>query len=164
MKDIAILSYAAGIIDGEGTVGYVATKPKDRPGVHGFIRVSVGNTDLRLIGWLHEHFGGHITRRKKVKEYHKKSYDWVVVSNDAMCFLKKVVPFLLIKKERAEYLLGNVAFVTRHGHQTRKCGLELNDARIALRDAMKAFNRKCEPPATTKRDGDTNGSGVDAIV
>jgi len=160
MHSKEVLAYAAGIIDGEGCVQYIAHRPKDRIGVRGYVRVSVGNTDLRLIGWLYEHFEGHVTSRPKQKQAHKQSYDWVIASNKAIEFLKTVIPYMVIKKERSQYLVEN-AIALRH---STRHSVEFDRGRLELKERMHLFNRKGEPPATTKRDGGTDGTGTDAIV
>ena len=154
MRTREMLAYAAGIVDGEGCVQYVANTAGDRPGVKGSVRVSVGNTDMRLIAWLHDRFGGHITTRRKLKRHHKQSWDWVVASGGAIDFLKKIEPFLLIKKERASFLLENAYLLT--GHSTKR-NVPRDEMKIALREAMSMFNARGLPPATTKRDGPDRG-------
>ena len=67
MNENEKLAYLAGIIDGEGTI--VIAKGKIRKGRinHPYsLRLVVMNTDIRLIEWLKENFGGSIHTKRSI--------------------------------------------------------------------------------------------------
>lgn len=95
------LAYTAGILDGEGCIR--ANKQKSGTAV---IRVHITNTDEILIKWLHQKFGGYVWKESKAyMENAKIRFVWELSSKKAEEFLKKVKPFLLIKKDRVELAL-----------------------------------------------------------
>lgn len=96
-----ILSYAAGIIDGEGCIGiHKHGKHKGGTVIYG-VRVIVGNTDRRLVEFLKDNFGGSFSKRKVVGN-RKKAYAWELSSNLAANFLRIIYPYLLLKQKQAK--------------------------------------------------------------
>jgi len=102
---INLLNYLAGIIDGEGTIRIKKQKPRKRhnKGFYYFGLVSCGMTDKRPLILLMKTFGGKIYERKRSNR--KPSWDWIVVCNQAINCCKKLLPYLIIKKERAKICL-----------------------------------------------------------
>ena len=112
------LAYAAGIVDGEGSVmlQYASGTDRFRSAV-----VSVASTSPELLDFLKENFGGRIRGKPKYKDYHKDSYQWDIRNNDAVEFLTNIRPYLREKeKVRRTDLLLNVLrpMVRRNGKYT----------------------------------------------
>ncbi len=103
MVDYFDLAYAAGIIDGEGTI--VIEKSHDRKS-RGHIRyrmqVSVTNTNPVLIEWLHDKFNGSTYSFAYDNGKHKDMLIWRISSDKASDFLNAVMPFLKLKKLQAK--------------------------------------------------------------
>ena len=101
------LAYLGGIIDGEGTVGIERVK---RDGKRGrgddsyHIRLTVANTDRKLISWLKEQFGGEARWdvRKKKNENWAETHEWRKKGERAFKLLQKVEEFIVIKKGQVE--------------------------------------------------------------
>lgn len=102
------LAYIAGIIDGEGSI--IISRLKENKGTHKYryqLFVKVVNTDERLLKFLSKKT---LTNYYKDKDHPNKSNSrtsysihWSVsVSED---LLKKVYPFLIIKKEQVDLAL-----------------------------------------------------------
>lgn len=100
-KNIGVLGYAAGMIDGEGSL-YCQSTIKNRR--HYVIRVY--NTDRRCLDFLQKSFGGWVFWRHRGHQHWKNEYSWLV-SNlvDVSRLLEQIVPFLVIKRSRANEAL-----------------------------------------------------------
>ena len=87
-------AYVAGIIDGEGCL-----QLRQRS-----VRITVGNTSPELIDWLHR-FGGFVTGYANPAG-RKPSLVWSVSNRwDCIAVLEATIPYLVIKKARAEEIL-----------------------------------------------------------
>ena len=76
------LIYLAGIVDGEGCI-YLQTQTINRVRYRTF-RLSVTNTNLELIEWLGDNFGGYVYIKKLRNPSYKKCYDWRIGGAKAM--------------------------------------------------------------------------------
>jgi hypothetical protein len=105
------LIYLAGIMDGEGWFSI----QRDQITNHARAKsatytpnIGVANTDFVLIQWLIERFGGNYSTRFPTEGQYgtKIRYEW---HPSKVTFIEKVIPkiipFLVIKKRRAEILL-----------------------------------------------------------
>lgn len=95
--------YLAGIIDGEGYIGINLQKQKKCNRYR--IRLCVCNTNLELLTWLVDNFGGGIYEKRVYKSNHSKSFNWSVGDKSAEEILTVVYPYLIIKKKQAELAL-----------------------------------------------------------
>ena len=96
MNDLE-LAYAAGIIDGEGTIGIVRASPKGRaktPSV--YVQVTLANLNEWLVRWVHSEFGGCICEGKRLGR--PPIWRWTITHKRAIAFIAKIVPYLKIKK------------------------------------------------------------------
>ena len=95
-----LLAYAAGIIDGEGYIGLIpnsAARNSFAP------KVKVSSTDIRLVIFLKNNFGGHLDKlRDHHQPNHKKSAMWTLSNKvNVVPFLKLLLPYLIIKDKQA---------------------------------------------------------------
>lgn len=129
------LAYMAGLVDGEGCVGVHLRKRGDMLTV-----LNVANTDPNLMSWIQERFGGriYIHKRHKDKPRWKVCLSWRVVNLQARSILKVLIPFLTIKKERAELAIGASSL---HGVRGRGRKVSNMSARIALAKTFRELNR-----------------------
>ena len=112
-------SYAAGIIDGEGSI-FITKSHKNDKFKHPV--VSVTNTSSSILDFLLNLYGGNICNQKLYKEYHKKSWIWKIHYNNALDCLKYIYPFLLVeeKRRRAKFLLDYYKkFTKRNGKYSK---------------------------------------------
>ena len=114
LKGSNALAYAAGIVDGEGSICFTSPKGGNYP-YHG-LRVSVTNTNEWLINWFWFSFGGKIYI-KPAHRGRKVCYQWQIWGKSALDFLKVIVPFLQIKRPQAELA---IAFQERKEARLRK--------------------------------------------
>jgi hypothetical protein len=120
-------AYAAGLIDGEGTVTLMKQARAQRRSPV----ISVSSTTKELVDFMKSNFGGHIVTLKPTQ--FKQAYHWQCSHNTALACLEQVAPFLREpeKKRRAELLLSRYKSVTpRNGKysdelETEKQAFEL---------------------------------------
>ena len=100
----AKVAYLAGIIDGEGTIGFYQRSN----GYGSAYYVAVWNTDLELITWVHENFGGKFWTQLRNGPLGTKPLYRVIWNKriHIIAVLEQVLPFLIVKKERANDMLG----------------------------------------------------------
>ena len=98
----AVLAYTAAFLDGEGSVGiHLASRPKGR-GTQGYVlRVGLYNTDPRPLRAMHSIWGGSLQYCNPRKARRLPSWTWALSATKAASFLADVVPFLIIKRDRA---------------------------------------------------------------
>ena len=101
-------AYIAGIIDGEGCLGYywkrIGTSRVHRS------TVTITNCDNSLMDWLRTKFG-HIRAifqtKKETGRMTYVCYHWDITGNQRVRnFLRGILPYLIVKREQAELLLG----------------------------------------------------------
>ena len=92
----------AAFVDGEGTI--TIDKTKKRAGRYAYTqRLQIANTDVRLIDWLVENFGGSYPKPYKDKnETHKDHYNWKIFSVNSYKLIKIMRPYLILKGEQAD--------------------------------------------------------------
>lgn len=155
--ELANAIYLAGIVDADGCITYEGV-PKG--GMSSQIRLLVTNTSTDLVGWLMNNFGGNYhTRHYKNrhifthpttgKKYYgnKDQYEWVLSSGHAIIVLKIILPYLIIKKERAlgaierfynDMILSKLSATVRKSHLKkatkfyRNLGYDWNDPRTTV--------------------------------
>lgn len=85
------LAYIAGLVDGEGCIGFTQNRGRLVP------RIDIANTNKDLIIELQKQFGGCIRESKRAKSNWKTGYHWVVTSKLAIDFLDKIGKYLILK-------------------------------------------------------------------
>jgi len=135
--------YAAGMLDGEGYVSVKKSFTSRDPNwsTHYRIYVSVANTYEPVILWFKNKFGGSIkyAQRGRVEIGHKPCYSWVISAKAAVLFLKLVRPYLIIKKEQADFCMAFQDTVTRTGFRLSE---DVLARREELYQNVKALNKK----------------------
>ena len=112
------LSYIAGFFDGEGSITiHENGKPSPRGKVPNHtLQVSIGNTDPRVLGWIHRNFRGSLIVRKTVKPNHRQVTQWTIRAAAALPFLEAIKPFVRMKIEQVNLA---IAFQkTKYRHNT----------------------------------------------
>jgi len=105
------LAYAAGLIDGEGTIGISELQPNDKCRKNGTrvrkspqhrIYVAITMTDQVAIAWMQLTFGGHFQSLSPRQPQHKPTYRWSLASKAAAEFCETIAPYLKVKRQQAE--------------------------------------------------------------
>jgi hypothetical protein len=123
----------AGIIDGEGTIGIYYSKKQN---IYR-LKIYVVNTNKELITWIQDTFGGYVYSRESNKGW-KTRYEWHCkdISDD---ILKKVFPYLIVKKQQAKIA---IAFRKTHQHHGHNLSPKLKELRKSLWVEVKKLNTR----------------------
>lgn len=102
------LAYLAGIIDGEGCIhiGYYFNKSQNISTYHTLIQIT--STDIALIKWLEENFGGKTsiyTKAQTPKNSTLKPYTWKITGDNLTHICRLVLPYMISKKDQIEIML-----------------------------------------------------------
>lgn len=94
----AELAYAAGIIDGEGTIGI---RPRRDRRTYS-IGVRVAMCEWEAIAFLYQRFGGHINQvKRRDRDRHRLQITWGLAARQAARFCELILPYLLVKNRQA---------------------------------------------------------------
>ncbi|MCK5016398.1 MAG: hypothetical protein KAS32_04925 [Candidatus Peribacteraceae bacterium] len=97
--------YLAGLVDGDGTFRIARQKRKEIWSPKYDCKLRIINTSKTLMVWLKSNFGGSYWVQRKGHSRWKDCYTWEVTSKQAIALTKKIIKYLIVKKERAELLL-----------------------------------------------------------
>ena len=145
---VADLAYTAGIIDGEGCIS-ISPCDYSRRGQHlrknYCMRIFVTTTDAVICPWLQQTFGGAIYAYED-KRYGKKAAlgtvrRWSLSMKASAGFLNAILPYLKLKKERAELALQFCELLRGPGGN-KPLPEENMVARRTCYDQMREFNAK----------------------
>ena len=134
--DNIIFSYTAGLFDGEGSIVIGVSKPNKNNTIvspNHWLQVGITNTDRRIIDWLSKMYGGHISDNSHApsRKSQRPCWQWRILSNQAIPFLKNILPYLICKKEQA--IIAIEFQEKRQGHSRSGCK-RLPDEVIAERE------------------------------
>lgn len=105
------LAWAAGIIDGEGCISL-----NNEHRVQYLLRISVTNTDLRMLTRLRDLFGGSVCGPlKRYKVHHKDRWVWDIKASKAESAIRAMFPYFVTKKQEAELGLQARALIGKVG-------------------------------------------------
>lgn len=116
-------AYAAGILDGEGSICITRNHSDRWPSP----QVSVASNDRELLDWLRLRYGGSITTKQPRKPQHSIAYDWKLTDRRALHFLQIVKPYLVIERKirRCDLLLkAYIDCTPRNGRYTEDMRLK----------------------------------------
>jgi len=143
MWTTAQLAYLAGIIDGEGTF-YIGSSRRTSNGfTHYSSRVYVVNTNLEIIDWLVDNFGGLKYVRKPTNKF-KQRYEWVLDRTKISPIVTAILPYLIIKNKHAEVMLSFRKSFDENAHK-RATSEEIKTLRSQLAQSMKHLNHRGIP-------------------
>lgn len=103
-------AYAAGLIDGEGTVSLI----RNRKGKFRAPTVSMTSTTLELLSFMKGQYGGSIRRHRTYKDHHKQAWVWSIRYDRAIACLEQLLPHLKVPEKvyRARMLVFDYKQVT----------------------------------------------------
>lgn len=103
------IAYVAGIIDGEGCIGFSYKKNKTGHERLTLI-IQVDMTCHEVPEALRTQFGGTIFLINSKDEKHKSHSCWKIYQDEAGEFLKLILPYLIVKKRQAELALAYLKY------------------------------------------------------
>lgn len=131
------LAYFAGFFDGEGSIGIA--KHKSKSCIRGYFHelfIQVSNSNHSVILKFKQYFGGSIIPFKAPKKL--QMWRWTISTRKAFKFLKKILPFLIVKKTQAD--LG-IEFQLKKKHRSSLNDSEFADEQL-IRKKIMILNRK----------------------
>jgi hypothetical protein len=138
------LAYLAGIIDGEGTICIARGKDSRKVHKHYYYipHMKVCNTDLELMKWIHETFGGRMNNtRHETDKWHTLYYvRWNLKKAEKV--LTAIYPYLRVKKRQATVLLEMIGRMGTHSFRGVLLSDHERNVRAMLYDLMARLNRK----------------------
>lgn len=147
-------AYFAGFFDADGCIHIGKRASPYADGQPWFrFQCQIAQVDRNVLARFHERFGGSVRGegRKQVTSTGNPIYVWGVVARDADAFLAAVLPFLVLKRERAELALefrqlfvGENAMPRRwldRPHVRAKCEA-LTARRLATHEQMALLNQR----------------------
>ena len=93
------LAYIAGLFDGEGSIG---SSPSRKAPMNYRVYISIGMCDRAPIDFAASVLGGKVVQCKRMTLSGKPVYTWKLWCQKAADVLEQLMPYLLIKRERAE--------------------------------------------------------------
>jgi len=112
------LAWAAGVVDGEGSIGAYTN------GASAYVlSLQVGNTDFRMVSKLHDMFGGSL-RETNPCASGRTYWQWKINAQKAGEAIRLIMPYLVTKKEQAEVAL---VFVDARGVERGELAGQLRD-------------------------------------
>ncbi len=143
----ALVAYAAGIVDGEGSI-YLARKYyRDLHRVFYTPRITVGNANGKIVDLLYGLFGGAIRLRTEITG--RSYFVWEISCAKAKTAAKMMLPFLRAKKKQAELLIrfqdrvevGKKKYAGKTGKYFSRIPDRELQKRAKLYEQMKEFNQ-----------------------
>lgn len=98
-------AYAAGLMDGEGTIRiqHSTSKYGVRYGIMGDVGMSAKG--LPALTFMQERYGGNITKRRNPTTKWAAAYSWRIFGAEAEAFLRNIQPYLILKQQHATLAL-----------------------------------------------------------
>jgi hypothetical protein len=127
-------AYIAGLLDADGWISmHRANTGQNHRSGHNWL-IGIVNSDLAVLRWVQELFGGSVTERKSnrrspVARNWKTVYDWNPDAKGVANFLQSILPYLRIKKAQAELVLEFIAT-----KQDRRKQYRLTDEVVSRRE------------------------------
>jgi hypothetical protein len=137
--------YLAGLFDGEGSVVIVETKRAARGMRTAFyLKINIVNTHRGVMTLLRDTFGGYLSKGR-VHEGWAVCWMWELHSNNAMEFLKTLLPYLVIKKREAQIAIEfqkHMEFYGGHGAIPDKVNEYRRSFRTRIQEAREEYFMK----------------------
>ena len=140
----------AAYIDGEGSIlinprrGKEGGRYTDEAATF-YLKVTVANTDVRLMHWLKRIFGGTFKDANTAKYYEgrnvKTAWHWSCSSNRAVWILHNCFPLFVIKREQAEIGIRLQESMNR-GHRGRALPKEIVEERRSLKSTLLVLKQR----------------------
>lgn len=145
-----LLSYLAGVFDGEGCCAINKSKPRKKGWSPQYrVHLMVSMTDGVIPMLFHNVFGGSWYEWKR-KGCHKKQYRWEMAGHRCLPVLKELLHYCLIKSPQIEVAIHFLENTSKGGHRRL-----LSDEELALREAdfILSKNLKKQPIAPEIKGG-----------
>jgi len=132
MKKRHLLSYLAGVFDGEGYIGIAKrrARPPKQPNVSYVAYMQVAMTDEIVPRLFHMTFGGLFRTRKPDQHNWKMQYIWYITGRNCKPVITELMPYTFLKRPQFELVLHFLNTLKPWGYYNA-----LTDEELALREA-----------------------------
>lgn len=138
-------AYAAGLIDGEGCISILCSKKQSRRYYGATVDVGMTKKALPILERMKQEYGGTIIKRREKTGRWEESWSWRMHGGEAVAFLRRIGPFLLMKKPQVEVALALHAMIDmlpRNPNGTAKWTREAQATAADLKRTMLRLNSK----------------------
>lgn len=136
----ADIYYLAGLFDGEGCVTLGKANNNYTPTYH--LNVNIVNTNEALIRWVHSVVGkGGVSQKTRENDHWKDCFTWKVNGEHAVEFIKRIYPYLKVKKAQAEIAIKYGETIKLKGLRMRLTDQEREGRRILFLKLRKINHR-----------------------
>jgi len=152
MNEISQIDLArlAAYIDGEGEITINAYQMTHRDGKrrsHTRAVISITNSDIRLLEWVRQVVGvGTIhanTRTARANEKNWKTvYVWCLQNDRACKVLEIILPYLIIKRDRAEIVIAHQRLILTRTNRRMGIPPENLERRLQLVRSIRTLNKR----------------------
>lgn len=152
--------YFAGLFDGEGFVRINKWKKPGSVHVRYQVICGLGMTHRPVIELMQRTYGGSINQNRHDlrNPKHRIQFTWNVGSQRAAAFLRRVFPYLIVKKDEAEIALALQNHIDSTAYKSagrsgklRKGGKQILATRDKMYHDILALKKRSYPPLTRKR-------------
>lgn len=147
--------YAAGLFDGEGYIRIARWQKPQSVHIRYQVFGGIGMTYYPVIQMLRDTYGGSINQNRHDlrSSNHRIQFTWHVGSQIAAIFLRRVIPFLVVKKEEAEVALMLQEHIDRLPYKPGGTGIRPDrDQVLAYREELyqriSSLKKRSFPPLT----------------
>jgi hypothetical protein len=142
----------AAYIDGEGSIGLKkSSQGKNRHDKYS-LEIVVVNTDLRLLVWIQEIFGGSVRLHRVSTDKHKATYTWKASNEKAGEILSECLPFFVIKRDQAELGIAFRKTFSLKNRTPKGLDSSVEAERESLREKIFVIRRVNNGPKTRTED------------
>jgi hypothetical protein len=140
-------AYAAGLMDGEGTITLYRSHSSDR---FRYPVVSVSSTSRELLDFLKDRYGGSICSHRVSRRHHRAHWSWRLVGRQAVSFIDRVLPYMREREKvrRGRHILDNYLRLTPRNGRYSEAAIQ----------AKKQFEAEFFHPESTIEAGSTGAS------
>ncbi len=137
-------AYAAGIIDGEGSLWFDMTSGTKV----GVPKVCVMMTKPDVVDWFKLVFDGY---HRKYKNNYGPTYGWMLSGPSCQPFLEMIKPYIKLKRPQLDVMLAFCATIRPQGGMFMSRSLDDKTLlyRLQLADLMKGLNAKQKRPESS---------------
>src|SRR3990167_1429564 len=132
-------AYFAGLMDGEGCFNINFNRKRNTYQA----RLTMSNTNEKLVEWCRDRVGGKIYLLKKYAVHHKDKWEWMSWGDKETLksLLQNTLPFLVGKREQCKVLIRFQKTLTE-SHGGKKVGDSVKAYREQLYQQIKVLNAK----------------------
>ena len=135
-------SYLAGLVDGEGYLG-ITTKGIRVNGRNKYqVIIRIQMCDKEIIEYLSSFLNVKIANHYRDHPIWKDAYSVTLYDNRATEFIKKIYPYLRVKKKQAEIIIEFRKSITRGRNQSNPVTLEMIDKQDELYNKIRFINTR----------------------